>query len=396
MVRRLAIGTLLLVLLIAPPLVEAQTIARTAFRKVWERTDYPVQRELVPYSWVWGPEPFTPLLREVYLDSDGGRREVQYFDKSRMEINDPSASASSPWYVTNGLLVTEMVRGQVQVSDRRTIPLAAAEIAVAGDPDNTFPTYASLKRLYNKPAGRKVGGFVTTLFLPEGSGQLTKYATSPAVEIVRLERGFGIPRVFWDAMNRTGTVYRNGQYVTNEPLYNWLYVLGYPITDAYWVRVRVDEEEREVLFQAFERRVLTYTPANPAAYRVEMGNVGRHYYRWRYTLPFEEDMRAVITQPAVSALVASPLLVQGFENGAAFEAVVVVRLRHRTTGVELARTSAVVWRPDVNLTGPFETTLTFAQPAVETPAWLEVLAASPRDGSESLLYRIAVRLRAAD
>jgi hypothetical protein len=28
--------------------------------------------------------------------------------------------------------------------------------------------------------------------------------------------------------------------------------------------------------------VLTYTPSNPAAFRVEMGNVGQHYFRWRY------------------------------------------------------------------------------------------------------------------
>src|SRR5205085_2221786 len=34
--------------------------------------------------------------------------------------------------------------------------------------------------------------------------------------------------------------------------------------------------------QLFERRVLTYNPANPPATQVEMGNVGRHYYNWRY------------------------------------------------------------------------------------------------------------------
>jgi hypothetical protein len=34
--------------------------------------------------------------------------------------------------------------------------------------------------------------------------------------------------------------------------------------------------------QCFERRCLTYTPANPLAWRVEMGNVGLHYYAWRY------------------------------------------------------------------------------------------------------------------
>jgi WD40 repeat protein len=37
-----------------------------------------------------------------------------------------------------------------------------------------------------------------------------------------------------------------------------------------------------VLVQLFERRVLTYTPANSAEFKVEMGNVGQHYFQWRY------------------------------------------------------------------------------------------------------------------
>lgn len=36
-----------------------------------------------------------------------------------------------------------------------------------------------------------------------------------------------------------------------------------------------------VLVQAFERRVLTYTPDNPVLFRVEYGNIGRAYYAWR-------------------------------------------------------------------------------------------------------------------
>ena len=36
------------------------------------------------------------------------------------------------------------------------------------------------------------------------------------------------------------------------------------------------------LIQLFERRVLTYTPSNPDAFKVEMGNIGQHYYTWRY------------------------------------------------------------------------------------------------------------------
>jgi hypothetical protein len=40
-----------------------------------------------------------------------------------------------------------------------------------------------------------------------------------------------------------------------------------------------------VLFQAFQRRILTYTPDNPEGWKVEMGNVGAQYYNWRYKSP---------------------------------------------------------------------------------------------------------------
>jgi Tol biopolymer transport system component len=39
---------------------------------------------------------------------------------------------------------------------------------------------------------------------------------------------------------------------------------------------------KQVLVQAFERRVLTYTPDNPDGFKVEAGNVGLQYLRWRY------------------------------------------------------------------------------------------------------------------
>ena len=43
--------------------------------------------------------------------------------------------------------------------------------------------------------------------------------------------------------------------------------------------------EHDVLIQCFERRCLTYTPDNVTEWQVEMGNVGQHYYRWRYQQP---------------------------------------------------------------------------------------------------------------
>ena len=66
--------------------------------------------------------------------------------------------------------------------------------------------------------------------------------------------------------------------------------------------VRAAGKPTRVLMQLFERRTLTYNPANPAASRVEMGNVGLQYYHWRYTalLPgdaatgLDPSMRAAI------------------------------------------------------------------------------------------------------
>jgi hypothetical protein len=63
--------------------------------------------------------------------------------------------------------------------------------------------------------------------------------------------------------------------------------MGYPITEPYWVRAKVGDKERWVLVQLFERRALTYTPDNPAAFQTEMGNVGLHYFEWRYNRVIE-------------------------------------------------------------------------------------------------------------
>jgi len=269
-------------LLLSAAVVQAEPFGRNVFRTRWERTDLPVQRNVANRSWVWGPEPFTEVLMEPYADGIDGQRTVQYLDKSRMEINDPNAPPSRPWFVTNGLLVTEMIRGEIQVGQSEFTPSGPANIPIAGDPDNDFPTYAGLARLFGTPAGYQPGEHVTRVFLPEGAGEFPQYAGAVATEIVQVEQGFGIPRAFWNYMNQQGVVYRDGNFIENQPLFEWVYVLGYPVTDAYWTRVRVGNVERDVMFQAFERRILTYTPSNAGPWQVEMGNVGRQYYEWRY------------------------------------------------------------------------------------------------------------------
>src|SRR5436853_6522744 len=89
----------------SPPLAAAPArFADGAFQQLWEWTDAPVAAGQAQRSWYWGPAPGASL-NEPYSGSKTGMRLVQYFDKARMEVNNPNGDRSSPWFVTTGLLV---------------------------------------------------------------------------------------------------------------------------------------------------------------------------------------------------------------------------------------------------------------------------------------------------
>ena len=68
----------------------------------------------------------------------------------------------------------------------------------------------------------------------------------------------------------------------NSPDLGGIQAIGLAITEPVWANVKVGGKIVPVLVQAFERRVLTYTPDNPILFRVEYGNIGRAYNAWRY------------------------------------------------------------------------------------------------------------------
>src|SRR5690242_12211494 len=116
--RRILVSLLALVLLLVAAVQPALAApdAASAFRRVWERQDKAVDEQRANRSWTWGRlvSPVilgTAITREPFADISGGSREVLYFDKSRMEINDPSADPNATWYVTNGLLPIELISG---------------------------------------------------------------------------------------------------------------------------------------------------------------------------------------------------------------------------------------------------------------------------------------------
>jgi hypothetical protein len=373
--------------------VAAQTITQPAFQRLWQRTDYPVQQGRGNHSWIWGPQPFTAEIGEWYLEGPGQSRVIQYFDKGRMEINNPSGNSNDPWFVTSGLLTRDMIDGRVQVGNGDYIAMPPAPIPVAGDPTAGFPTYADLRPYVRAPQRFGLGTSVTDRLTPDGKVTAPEFANIAAARITHVVPGsYGVPQAFWDFLNQSGTIYANGRFTTATPLIDWLYVAGYPIGDAFWVRVPVAGVQRDILVQPFERRLLTYNPANPPRYQVEMGNVGRHYYRWRYEIPFAQGNQAVITAPTGGSMVESPLIVQGFENGTAFEAGIGVRLRS-TTGQLLARGYTMVHRPDILIPGPFSLILEFPTPSIDTPAVVEVFTSSPRDGSITVIASQPVTVR---
>ncbi len=241
-------------------------------------------------TWYWGPGPWFDYA-EFYQESPNGLRTVQYFDKARMEINNPADGI-----VTNGLLVKELVSGRVQVGDRLYFPtiydtpFQCADVPVAGNPRETNPVaagycafaeIATLDNDYRDPI--RLDQRVRATVDRAGNLDERPDLARPETTIVQYNTvtGHNIPRVFWEFMNQRGRIVVDGR-VTTGPIVDWLFATGYPITDPYWTRAVVGESERDVLVQLFERRVLTYTPDNPPAYQVEMGNVGQHYFQWLY------------------------------------------------------------------------------------------------------------------
>ncbi|HEX2915018.1 MAG TPA: hypothetical protein VH186_29765 [Chloroflexia bacterium] len=305
-----ALSCLLLTLVISTlPVSAAPNFGSTDFENVWNRTDKQVAAGQVSRTWLWGPAPFNAGLTEDYAESPGGKRQVQYFDKSRMEINNPNGDRSNPYYVTNGLIVREMMDGRLQLGDNKFESRPPAEIGVAGDADDTLgPTYKALGKLTAKAedlSGILVAGSVDRI--GNTRFDVGDYGKKYQVSYAHYEplTGHNIAGVFWSFLNQTDKVLNSQGQVVNgrifDPVY---YATGLPVTEAYWAQVKVGGQVKDVLVQAFERRIMTFTPSNTPAFQVEMGNVGQHYYNWRYNTPVTTPTPT--TAPAVTPAKPAP------------------------------------------------------------------------------------------
>lgn len=269
------IGTVMMaVALIGPMAVQAASgYASPMIEANWQ------QAERVQPNF-WGPlATARDGQMEAYKEAPGGKRTVQYFDKARMEQFDPNAR------VTTGLLTVELKSGKVQLGDGTFETRSPAQINMAGDPGGNGLTYADLAKLNEKydnapttPSAWVYGSDRTFHALTNDEGR--QYAAQ------------------FDALSGDTFVYqqdpsgRFGQFVY-APFVDFINRLtaasipveqtpGYAISPVMVAQVSIGGKATTVFVQAFERRVLTYNPNNPAAFRVEFGNIGQHYYGWRY------------------------------------------------------------------------------------------------------------------
>lgn len=259
------------------------TFISQAFDRTWLPADSPVASGTADRTWVWGPEAIATGF-ESYDQATHGERLIRYYDKARMEITNPAALSQDPWFVTNGLLARELITGKMQVGDHVFVTRHPAQIAVAGDWANGLsPTYADFFGWLSAPAASPGSALIKSI---DSFGRITEEARFALYGVTAAwrvsETDHQIASVFWSYLNSLGLIDMNGELVMGPLFSPTFYATGLPITEAYWTEVEVEGVMADVLVQCFERRCLTYTPSNSENWRVEMGNVGQHYFTWRY------------------------------------------------------------------------------------------------------------------
>lgn len=237
-VLRVAAIVAVLAALIVPVLASTASAGYTLpsfnhslFERTWKNDDLAVLNGEVARSWRWGPALQVNIKQEPYKEAPGGFRTVQYFEKSRMEDNSWRIDSNDKWAVTNGLLAVEMATGLMQLGDNEYFDCGPANIPIAGDLNQTgVSTYATF---YNDAQGANTYPWASefSTFMEDGNN-----------------------------------VYAVGLAKAN------------PTNETF----KVGGTPRTVVAQLGERRVLTFTPDNPEGWQIEWGNVGTHYYEWRY------------------------------------------------------------------------------------------------------------------
>lgn len=282
LVARLLLGALLLSIFPPAPAHAALFFADSLFKPTWQAGE-----AVIPGF--WGPLATAPDgLRERYKETTGGEicppytacfaigyggeRNVQYFDKGRMENNlriGETYQAGHAPRVTFGALARELLTGQIQIGDHDFAQRSPPAIPLAGDASPATPTYAQLASTAVSvlaPVPPREGGVTlvvdaagTVADITDGLMPVPVFGTYDADTQHNVLRPFAILR------DRAGFA-----------------TIGNALSEPFVASISVGSILRGAVIQVFACRVLIYTEANPEATRVEMSEVGRQYVAWRY------------------------------------------------------------------------------------------------------------------
>ncbi|NJN67188.1 MAG: hypothetical protein HC884_11005 [Chloroflexaceae bacterium] len=264
----------------------AADFADPSFWHEWQRTDLAVANQRLARPWIWGPSVLA-IQREPFSEALSGARQVQYFDYGRMEINNPQANPDDPWFVSSGLLALELVTGRIQVGMDEFRPHHPANLVPIGEQDDpSAPTYATFQAVMATPFTDMTGEYALDVLDRSGTVRLYDGPHDPGSHLASFvpETHHNIPLGFWEFFHTQGEIYEQDRYRIG-PLMEWQRVIGYPLSEPYWARVRLDGGARWVLMQVFQRRLLAFVPDALPGEQVRMSPIGRHYYQWRYGEP---------------------------------------------------------------------------------------------------------------
>ncbi len=254
------------------PVAAADQFGSSDFRQVW-------QRDEAGQSGFWGNlSDASDGFQEMSYDAASGKRLVQYFPAGRMEQTIPGGA------VTSGLLVKEMVSGDVLLGGGRSQHLGANPTRVIGNansenPDFPFPTFADLALLPRFA----VPGKTALIFVMVTGHKWVDTADPTFREVVQ---GFLNIGGFGDTVRDfTGTYQQTLWRGFQEDVINTALgakiaeSTGFPITPAFLTQAGGDN----VIVQAFERRILAQLfpsdGSDPLYYVVKTGTM---YANWRY------------------------------------------------------------------------------------------------------------------
>lgn len=260
----------------------ASTSIDPAVQSVWSQTDGPVASGTVARTWIWGPAAIVSTT-EHYRESPTGFRNTIYFDKGRLDITDSTMSPDDLWYVSGALLSSELLSGEIQLGEQEFVRRQPADIAIVGDYEQENPvTYASLSKLSSVWSDPDVaeGEYSAPRFDSRIDEPVTDLLNPDGTVVADGAPNLGVNVADYDETTAHNIAAPFLEWAAGYPL-PWAYLLGLPITEPYWVNAEVAGENKQVLVQVFERRVLTYTPGNSSGWEVESGNMGLHYRLWR-------------------------------------------------------------------------------------------------------------------